>query len=93
MSRTRTSLAALVLAAAATVGSAAPALADCPEHGTLIFSNENYARYLDASPDERRLIEQDPAYFEVWSRCLPPHRVEPNIWGPGYVCIPEGAVQ
>ncbi|CAM5275922.1 hypothetical protein GCM10010329_46390 [Streptomyces spiroverticillatus] len=94
MSRTRTSLAALVLAVAGAIGTAAPALAaDCPEHGTVIMSNETFDRYVAASPDEQRLIMEDPAYFEVWQNCLPPSHVERNAWGPGYVCLPEGAVQ
>ncbi|MCX5206328.1 hypothetical protein OG897_33595 [Streptomyces sp. NBC_00237] len=93
MPRTRTSLAALALAAAASVGAVAPALAHCPEPATFFLSDENNERYLDAPAEERRLIEQNPEYREVWTDCLPPSRVEPNVWGPGYVCIPEGALQ
>ncbi|GAA3487371.1 hypothetical protein [Streptomyces cremeus] len=94
MSRTRTPLAALVLAAAASVGVAAPAPADGHEPaGTLVLSDEDFARYLAAPAHEQRLIEQNPRYREVWAGCLPPSRVEPNVWGPGHVCVPQGALQ
>ncbi|MEU8891570.1 hypothetical protein [Streptomyces sp. NPDC048442] len=96
MSRTRTSLAVLLLAAAGVLGVASPALAvaHCPKPpGTHVFSNEDHARFLLASPQERRLIENNPEYYEAWLGCPAPSRVEPNVWGSGYVCIPEGAVQ
>ncbi|MFJ6700030.1 hypothetical protein ACIQM4_28830 [Streptomyces sp. NPDC091272] len=93
MSRTRNSLAVLLLAAGGVLGTAVSAPAHVPDPETFIFSNESYARFLHASPQERQLIEDDPDYREAWLSCLPPGRVEPNIWGHGYVCIPEGAVQ
>lgn len=95
MSRTRISLAALLLATAGAVGVASPALAfvHCPKPATLVLSDENYARFLQATGQERRLIESNSEYRDAWLGCAPPSRVEPNIWGPGYVCIPDGAVQ
>ncbi|MFD3513124.1 hypothetical protein [Streptomyces sp. NPDC058657] len=95
MSRTRTTLAVLLLAASGVLGVASPALAraHCPEPATLLLSDERYARFLAASPQEQRLIENNPRYREAWLGCEAPGRVEPNLWGEGYVCIPEGAVQ
>lgn len=66
---------------------------DCQEPTTLVLSDEDHERYLDASAEERRLGEENPAYRKAWLGCLPPSRVEPYAWGPGYVCIPAGAVQ
>ncbi|WP_329117789.1 hypothetical protein [Streptomyces sp. NBC_01465] len=94
MPHIRTSLTALLLAAAGSLGVAAPALAACPgPPSTLVLSNEDYDRFAQASPDEQRLIWDDAAYRSVWLDCLPPNHVEPNMWGSGYVCLPEGAVQ
>lgn len=93
MSRIRTGIAVVLLTAAASLGAASPALAHCPEPGTIVLSDENYARFVLESPEEQHLITENSEYRAVWLECLPPSRVEPNLWGPGYVCIPEGAVQ
>ncbi|MFF0745429.1 hypothetical protein ACFYVL_34025 [Streptomyces sp. NPDC004111] len=95
MSRTRITLAALLLAAAGAVSVASPALAavHCPKPGTVVMSDESYVRFLMADPEEQQLILTNPEYAKAWTGCLPPDRVEPNMWGPGYVCLPEGAVQ
>ncbi|MFI0976036.1 hypothetical protein ACH4SP_03295 [Streptomyces sp. NPDC021093] len=95
MSRTRTSLAALLLAAAGALGVASPALAlaHCPDPVTAALSDEAYERLQKESPDAQELIKSNPAYRDVWLGCAAPSRVEPNVWGQGYVCIPEGAVQ
>ncbi|MGW7417934.1 hypothetical protein [Streptomyces sp. NPDC054863] len=95
MFRTRTTLAVLMLAAAGALGVASPALAlaHCPEPVTLVLSDEDHERFLLESPEIRRLIQSDREYRDAWLGCAAPSRVEPNIWGQGYVCIPEGAVQ
>ncbi|MER5886198.1 hypothetical protein ABT160_20440 [Streptomyces sp. NPDC001941] len=96
--RIRTATGAAALALTATVAWAAPALAACPEPGTgtVVLSNEAYETYVRADDDEQLLIMTNPAYREAWLNCLrstEPSHVEPNAWGPGYVCIPDGAVQ
>ncbi|MFJ4714267.1 hypothetical protein [Streptomyces sp. NPDC088785] len=93
-----TATAAVLLAMAASVAWSAPASAadTGPDSGTVVLSNEAYDRFVAAGEDERHLILTDPSYREVWLSCLhstAPSHLERNGWGPGYVCIPDGAVQ
>ncbi|MEU6843908.1 hypothetical protein ABZ930_18715 [Streptomyces sp. NPDC046716] len=95
---TGTATATVLLALSASAAWAAPAPAADPEPGagTVILSNEAYDSLVRADEDERELILTDPSYREAWLSCLgstQPSHVERNGWGPGYVCIPDGAVQ
>ncbi|MEB3965179.1 hypothetical protein OKJ48_33885 [Streptomyces kunmingensis] len=89
---------AVVLVLAASVVSSAPALAadPAPATGTVVLSDEAYDRFAHADPGEQELIMTNRSYLEAWLFCLrsaEPSHVEPNAWGHGYVCIPDGAVQ
>ncbi|WP_420031515.1 hypothetical protein ACN2WE_00975 [Streptomyces sp. cg28] len=90
--------ATVLLALFASVAWAGPASAADPEPGpgTVLMSNEAHDSFLRADQDEQKLILTDPSYREAWLFCLhstEPSHVERNGWGPGYVCIPDGAVQ
>ncbi|MFJ9041226.1 hypothetical protein ACIRF8_32265 [Streptomyces sp. NPDC102406] len=90
--------AAVLLALAGSVAWSAPALAaePGPGTGTVVLSNEAHDSLVLTDEDERELILTDPSYREAWLHCLrstQPSHVERNGWGPGYVCIPDGAVQ
>ncbi|MBO1335150.1 hypothetical protein [Streptomyces sp. VRA16 Mangrove soil] len=96
----RTGAAALALAAALSCGGVASAAAvgDGPgpvkDSGTLILSDEDFARFWHASSQEQWLIVHDPQYRATWLDCVPgAGHVERNAWGPGWVCLPDGAVQ
>ncbi|MEV0095928.1 hypothetical protein [Streptomyces sp. NPDC050738] len=96
--RIRTAAGAVVLALAASVAWSVPASAVDPDpgSGTVVMSNEEYDSLLRADQDEQGRILTDPAYRLAWFSCLSseePSHVEPNAWGPGYVCIPDGPVQ
>ncbi|MEV3854131.1 hypothetical protein AB0J38_07370 [Streptomyces sp. NPDC050095] len=94
----RTVIAGAVLALTAPVVWSASAQAVEPEPGTgtVVLSNEAYDGFVRTDKGEQELIVRDPSYREAWLACLgskEPSHVEPNGWGPGYVCLPDGAVQ
>ncbi|MFI6874480.1 hypothetical protein ACIBL6_13655 [Streptomyces sp. NPDC050400] len=96
--RTATAAGAVVMALAAPVVWSAPAVAAGPEPGTgtIVLSDEAFGSFDRADEDEQLLILTDASYREAWLFCLrstEPSHVERNGWGPGYVCIPDGAVQ
>ncbi|WP_353946879.1 hypothetical protein ABII15_38155 [Streptomyces sp. HUAS MG91] len=96
--RTAAGTATVLLALSASAAWVAPASAASPEPGAgaAILSNEAYDSLARADLDEQHLILTDPSYREAWLSCLgstQPSHVERNGWGPGYVCIPDGAVQ
>ncbi|MFI6642649.1 hypothetical protein [Streptomyces sp. NPDC050504] len=93
MPRFRTRLAVALLAAAGSLGFASPALAHCPDPAPLLLSDENFVRFVQESPEEQRLILENAEYRAVWLECPRPDHVEKNMWGPGYICLPEGVVQ
>ncbi|MER5950364.1 hypothetical protein ABT127_30410 [Streptomyces sp. NPDC001904] len=96
--RTAAGTAAALLVLSASAAWAVPASAAEPEPGagTVVMSNEAYDEFARADQDEQDLILTDRSYREAWLFCLrstEPSHVERNGWGPGYVCIPDGAVQ
>ncbi|MFD8570519.1 hypothetical protein [Streptomyces sp. NPDC059639] len=96
--RSATGAVAVLLALSASVAWTTAASAADPEPGAgaVIMSDEAHDSLVRADQDEQNLILTDPSYREAWLFCLrsaEPSHVERNGWGPGYVCIPDGAVQ